>query len=201
LVDRPGRHPSPAHTFPSVEETRSDQMTVKAASAPTDSPKARLEGDLKETASSFDRGPSPRAGHDRGPCRRRPGRQERHHHRREQPECRGRSEQQRRMSEPSDTSGALAAPDKSGSAQPEQLPGANARQGRISHSGLRDEGYVGSETSAEHSHLKLEPERRKAPPFFFWLRKLHDLLGVEAHVALERLACFDASHADNRARP
>jgi hypothetical protein len=105
------------------------------------------------------------------------------------------------MSEPSDTSGALAAPDKSGSAQPEQLPGANARQGRISHSGLRDEGYVGSETSAEHSHLKLEPGRRKAPPFFFWLRKLHDLLGVEAHVALERLACFDASHADNRARP
>ena len=68
--------------------------------------------------------------------------------------------------------------------------GASATQG-----GATKGKHVGSETSAEHSHRKLEPGRRKAPPFFLWLPKLHDLLGVEAHVALERLACFDASHA------
>jgi ethylmalonyl-CoA mutase len=37
--------------------------------------------------------------------------------------------------------------------------------------------------------------RANAPPFSFGGKELHDLLGEEAHVALEKRACFDARHA------
>ena len=56
-----------------------------------------------------------------------------------------------------DTPVRLTAPEKSGSAQPQQCRRGRARQGRVSHSGRRDQGrqHVGSRASTEQNIASL----------------------------------------------